>query len=82
MADDNNENENEQRAREYVDNGLIKIKANDFLGALEYFTKAIDLKPDFVAAYNNQGLVNRYLMSGVGRGLSHQAARNVALVGT
>jgi len=56
MADDNNENgnENEQRAGGYFKSGNEKVPT-DWLGAIEDFTKAIELNPDFAEAYVNRG---------------------------
>lgn len=34
----------------------LKLEKKDFSGALEYFDKAIELKPDFAYAYSNRGL--------------------------
>ncbi|MDD9797976.1 MAG: tetratricopeptide repeat protein, partial [Alphaproteobacteria bacterium] len=66
MADDNNENNenengNEQRAREYFDSGYEKGRAGDYKGAIEDFNKAIELKPDYTIAYDNRGYANSRL---------------------
>ena len=67
MADDNNENENgnenenEQRAREYVVSGLTKMRSDNWSGAIEDFTKAIELRPNYAEAYNTRGFASNML---------------------
>ncbi len=43
-------------AYNHYSHGHIKLHKNDFVGAIEYFTKAIDLNPKFTDAYTNRGL--------------------------
>lgn len=56
MADDNNENENERRAKEYFKDGLKKMRAGDYEGAIVDYTKAIELNPKFADTHNNRGV--------------------------
>ncbi|HSZ24451.1 MAG TPA: tetratricopeptide repeat protein, partial [Cytophagaceae bacterium] len=39
----------------YYQNGLTKIDRKDFNGAVEDFSKVIELKPDYASAYYNRG---------------------------
>ena len=44
-------------AEEFLNSGLDKRKKGDNRGAIEDYTKAIKLKPDFAGAYYNRGIV-------------------------
>ncbi|MDD9842025.1 MAG: tetratricopeptide repeat protein [Alphaproteobacteria bacterium] len=52
----NENNENEQRAREFFDKGRAKMGAGNILGASEDFNKATELKPDYAEVYNGRGV--------------------------
>jgi len=41
--------------------GNTKVKKKEYLGAINYFSKEIDLEPDFAEAYFNRGLTRIYL---------------------
>ena len=42
-------------AEDYFDQGYEKANRQDYKGAIEDYTKAIELKPDYAVAYNNRG---------------------------
>jgi len=52
-------------ANVYKNSGLVKMKINDFMGALDAFNNAISIKfvspRDMYFAYNSRGLVKQYL---------------------
>jgi hypothetical protein len=41
--------------------GNAKVKKKDYYGALDDYSKAIELEPDFAEAYFNRGLTRIYL---------------------
>jgi len=41
---------------EYSARGLAKFKLNDYSGAIEYYTKIIEIDPNKASAYSNRGL--------------------------
>ena len=51
----------ENKFKYYFNEGLKKYIAKDFEGAIEEYTKAIELDPNIVAAYNNRGLAKHEL---------------------
>ncbi|MEJ5287638.1 MAG: tetratricopeptide repeat protein, partial [Bacteroidota bacterium] len=44
-----------QTAEEYVSRGNAKFEKGDFRGAIEDYTKAIEIKPNYAEAYFNRG---------------------------
>ncbi|HRT68111.1 MAG TPA: tetratricopeptide repeat protein, partial [Bacteroidota bacterium] len=46
-----------KNVKKYLDNGIAKYNEGDFNGALEQFSKAIEIDPEYADAYNNRGLV-------------------------
>lgn len=49
---------NNPTSETYLDHGLsLYFEKHDRLAALEYFNKAIELNPEFAAAYNNRGVM-------------------------
>jgi len=46
--------------------GNTKLKLNDFLGAIEEYTTAIDLYPDSAKALNSRGMVKMELKDYIG----------------
>ena len=45
-----------QTAEDYFDSGYIKYEAKDNYGAINDFSKAIELNPNLIDAYYNRGL--------------------------
>ena len=45
-----------QTEKEYYDSGNLKANQNDFEGAIEDYTKAIELNPDYDYFYTNRGV--------------------------
>ena len=45
-----------QTSQTYIDSGHRKQSQGDYRGAINDYTKAIELKPNFATAYNNRGL--------------------------
>ena len=45
-----------QTAEDYKNKGLSKYKSGDYNGAIEEFTKSIELDPDYSEAYFRRGL--------------------------
>src|SRR5690348_8406305 len=45
----------EKRPKEYFEKGEYYFDKQQYLEAIEWYTKAIDLKPDFVVAYCKRG---------------------------
>jgi tetratricopeptide (TPR) repeat protein len=43
-------------AKEFLDNGIAKADAKDYLGAIDDYSKAINLNPKYVDAYFNRGV--------------------------
>ena len=56
-----NENENLKKADELLDEGCNKCNKKDFQGAIDKFSKAIELKSNYDIAYNNRGAA-KYLL--------------------
>ncbi len=52
----NNDSKN-QNASVYFNRGVDKYNQRDFPGALSDFTKAIELRQDFIEAYYNRGIL-------------------------
>lgn len=50
-----------QTAKEYYKSGENKFMSEDYKGAIEELTKAIDLNPYFTLAYKNRGVTKWYL---------------------
>jgi len=48
-----------QTAKEYHDRGEKKSELEDYTGAIADYSKAIQLKPDYVDAYSNRGVAKR-----------------------
>ncbi len=44
------------KAEKHFKSGLAKRQKVDYVGAIEDYTKAIELKPDYASAYNNRGV--------------------------
>lgn len=55
------ENENLDKAKEYLLNGEIKSDNCDYEGAIEDFNKVIALKPDDYHTYLKRGLAKQYI---------------------
>jgi len=47
---------NSDDAETYYNLGFSKVKSNDYRGAIEDFTKAIRINPNYTDAYNNRGI--------------------------
>ena len=45
-----------QISEDHFNRGSIKFDLQDFTGAIEEYTRAIEVDPKFVEAYNNRGL--------------------------
>jgi tetratricopeptide (TPR) repeat protein len=43
-------------AQDYLEQGNARYKSKDYQGAIEDYTKAISLKPDYAEAYRNRGV--------------------------
>jgi lipoprotein NlpI len=50
-----------QTAEDYFKSGLSKLRLEDHEGAIVEFTKAIQLKPNYVYAYSNRGVAKKNL---------------------
>ena len=50
-----------QTAEDYFKSGLSKLQLEDREGAIADFTKAIQLKPNYVYAYSNRGVAKKDL---------------------
>ena len=50
-----------QTAEDYFKSGLSKLQLEDRQGAIADFTKAIQLKPNYVYAYSNRGVAKKDL---------------------
>ena len=50
-----------QTAEEYFNSGLEKMKNGDFSDAIEDYTKAIELDPNYADAYINRGIAKNKL---------------------
>ena len=48
-------------ARDYYNYAIAKIESGDYQGAIADFDQAIKLKPDYVEAYYNRGIVKHDL---------------------
>ena len=48
-------------AQKFFNSGFDKSKKGDNQGAIEDYTKAIELKPDYAKAYNNRGIAHKAL---------------------
>lgn len=46
-----------QTAQDYVDRGLAKAQQEDFYGAINELTKAIDLNPNSIEFYSNRAII-------------------------
>src|SRR5512133_513065 len=46
---------------EYLIEGIKKMKIGHYQGAIKDFNSAIELKPDFLDAYNNRGISRKQL---------------------
>ena len=55
------EQEQSRSAKKYNRQGNVKFKQGDYVGAIEDYDKAIQLKPDYAEAYNNRGLMKHEL---------------------
>ena len=51
-----------QTAEDWIVSGNQKYINDDNQGAIADYTKAIEIKPDLFAAYNNRGLARQYVM--------------------
>ena len=49
------ESEGKLTAWDYFDRGYTKVESDDYLGAIADYDKAIELDPNYAAAYNNRG---------------------------
>ena len=56
-----NENENLKKAGELLDEGCNKFNKEDFQGAIDKFSKAIELKSNYDRAYSNRGAAKYFL---------------------
>ena len=50
-----NQSENKEKSKELLGTGIAKEEAKDHFGAIADYTKAIELNPNYAAAYNNRG---------------------------
>ena len=60
--------------------GNTKVKKKDYLGAINDYSKAIELEPDFAEAYFNRGLTRIYLDDMEGGSLDLSKAGELGLV--
>ncbi|MEO0536487.1 MAG: tetratricopeptide repeat protein, partial [Cyanobacteria bacterium P01_A01_bin.123] len=51
----------EKTAQEYYEDGNAKRDSENYQGAIDDYTKAIELNPDYADAYNNRGIAKRAL---------------------
>lgn len=63
-----------QTAEEFYKRGYEKTDLKDFVGAIIDFTKAIELKSDYVSAYNDRGIAKIQLEDYRGANLDFQKA--------
>jgi tetratricopeptide (TPR) repeat protein len=47
--------QNPENVMNYINRGYLKVGGSDYQGAIEDFTKVIELKPTYAIAYNNRG---------------------------
>ncbi len=50
-----------QTAKSYFEIGYEKFKQGDLKGAIQDYTKAIELNPQYAEVYHNRGLTKLYL---------------------
>ena len=52
---------NGQKSEYYFNTGVEKAKLQDYRGAIQDYTKAIELDPEYADAYNNRGIARLLL---------------------
>jgi len=50
-----------QTAEDYFNSGFDKYNQQDYKGAIQDYTKAIELNPNYTDAYHNRGVAKGYL---------------------
>lgn len=52
---------NNLSAGKYFLNGVAKHKTHDYIGAIQDYTKAIEINPEFIEAFSNRGIAHKQL---------------------
>lgn len=68
-----------QTAEDYFNSGVAKYELQDYTGSISDFNNAIQLKPDYAAAYNNRGVAKYSLKDKNGACLDWSKAGELGL---